>query len=204
MQLPPDVDPARARHFATEVVRRLRSADFEAFWAGGCVRDALLGRTPIDYDVATSAKPEQVRELFGHRRTLAIGAAFGVIAVLGPRRAGQVQVATFRADSAYSDGRHPDQVTYTTAEADAQRRDFTINGLFFDPLTETVHDYVGGREDLRRGVIRAIGDPHERIREDKLRTAPGRAIRGDAGIPHRSRHAPGYPRPRCRDLRCQR
>ena len=130
----PDFDPIAAEAFAVEVVRQLRDAGFEALWAGGCVRDALLERQPKDYDVATSAEPEQVRKLFGHRRTLAIGASFGVISVLGPRVAGQVQVATFRCDAPYSDGRHPDRVTYSTAEHDAQRRDFTINGLFYDPL----------------------------------------------------------------------
>ena len=113
---------------------RLRGAGFEAYWAGGCVRDQLLGRTPKDYDVATNATPEQVRGLFGRRRTLAIGAAFGVIAVIGPRAAGTVEVTTFRRDAAYSDGRHPDSVAFSTAEEDASRRDFTINGLFYDPV----------------------------------------------------------------------
>jgi hypothetical protein len=168
-------DPARQREFALEIVKKLRAADFEALWAGGCVRDQLLGITPKDYDVATSAKPEQIRDLFGRRRTLAIGASFGVITVLGPREAGQIEVATFRKDAEYSDGRHPDSVTFTDAEHDAQRRDFTINGLFFDPVSEQVVDYVGGQEDLKRGVIRAIGDPRLRIGEDKLRML--RAVR---------------------------
>jgi tRNA nucleotidyltransferase/poly(A) polymerase len=157
-------------------VKQLREAGFEAVWAGGCVRDQLLGKRPKDYDVATSARPEQVRELFGRRRTLAIGAAFGVIAVLAPRReAGQIEVATFRSDAAYSDGRHPDSVTFSTAEHDAQRRDFTINGLFYDPLAERTIDYVGGVADLERSVVRAIGDPFARIAEDKLRML--RAVR---------------------------
>src|SRR5438132_3248596 len=138
------------REFALEVVQRLRSAGYEALWAGGCVRDELLGLVPKDYDVATSATPDQIRNLFGHRRTLPIGAAFGVITVLGPQAAGQIEVATFRSDAAYSDGRHPDSVTFTTAEHDAQRRDFTINGLFFDPITNEVVDYVHGQEDLKR------------------------------------------------------
>jgi tRNA nucleotidyltransferase/poly(A) polymerase len=161
--------------FALEVVQQLRTAGFEALWAGGCVRDQLLGLEPKDYDVATSAKPEEIRQLFGHRRTLAIGASFGVITVLGRRQQGQIEVATFRTDAAYSDGRHPDSVHFTTAEHDAERRDFTINGLFFDPVANEVVDYVSGREDLQRKVIRAIGDPHMRFGEDKLRML--RAVR---------------------------
>ena len=168
-------DPARQRAFALEIVQKLRAAGFEALWAGGCVRDELLGLAPKDYDVATSATPDQIRDLFGRRRTLPIGAAFGVVTVLGPRAAGQIEVATFRTDAAYSDGRHPDSVTFTDAEHDAQRRDFTINGLFFDPVAEKVVDYVGGQEDLKRRIIRAIGDPRLRLSEDKLRML--RAVR---------------------------
>ncbi|MFM9023916.1 MAG: CCA tRNA nucleotidyltransferase [Planctomycetaceae bacterium] len=168
-------DPAAARRFAGEVVARLREAGHEAFWAGGCVRDELLGRTPADYDVATAARPEQVRDLFGRRRTLAVGAAFGVITVLGPRDAGQVEVATFRVDADYTDGRHPAGVTFCSAREDAQRRDFTINGLFLDPLSGDVHDHVGGREDLAAGIVRAIGEPARRFAEDHLRML--RAIR---------------------------
>jgi poly(A) polymerase len=163
------------REFALEVVRKLRAAGFEALWAGGCVRDQLLGLSPKDYDVATSAKPEEIRAVFGERRTLAIGASFGVITVLGRRHQGQVEVATFRTDAEYSDGRRPDSVHFTTAEHDAERRDFTINGLFFDPITEEVVDYVGGRDDLERKLIRAIGDPRLRLGEDKLRML--RAVR---------------------------
>ena len=153
MKLMPD--SARQRAFALEIVEKLRAAKFEALWAGGCVRDELLGLEPKDYDVATSATPEEIRDIFGRRRTLAIGAAFGVVTVLGPRAAGQIEVATFRSDAAYSDGRHPDSVTFTNAEHDAQRRDFTINGLFFDPVASEVVDYVGGQEDIERRVIRA-------------------------------------------------
>ena len=138
-------DPIRARQFAVEAVGRLREAHFDAFFAGGCVRDELLGRVPADYDVATSAKPDEVRGVFGHRRTLAVGAAFGVITVIGPLDAGQVEVTTFRTDAAYTDGRHPAGVTFSTPQEDAQRRDFTINGLFLDPLSGEVHDYVHGR-----------------------------------------------------------
>ncbi|MCI0358853.1 MAG: CCA tRNA nucleotidyltransferase [Planctomycetaceae bacterium] len=163
------------RELATDVVRRLRAAGYEALWAGGCVRDQILGIPPKDYDVATSALPEQVRDVFGKRKTLAIGQSFGVITVLGPKGAGQIDVATFRSDATYSDGRHPDSVSFTTAEQDALRRDFTINGLFFDPVESRVIDYVGGQEDLRAGIVRAIGDPRQRIAEDKLRML--RAVR---------------------------
>jgi poly(A) polymerase len=168
-------DPAESRGFAIAVVERLRKAGHEALWAGGCVRDELLGRTPADYDVATSALPEQVRAAFGKRGTLAIGAAFGVITVLGPRGAGQVEVATFRSDAAYTDGRHPAGVTFTDAREDALRRDFTINGLFLDPLSGEVHDYVDGRADLAAGIVRAIGTPSLRFGEDHLRML--RAVR---------------------------
>jgi len=131
------------REFATQVVRQLRDVGYKTLWAGGCVRDELLGRAPNDFDVATSARPEQVRDLFGHKRTLAIGAAFGVISILGGRdknnnRLDPIEVATFRSDGAYIDGRHPTEVTFTTAEEDAQRRDFTINGLFYDPIDKNL------------------------------------------------------------------
>ena len=169
------IDPQASRQFAVEVVRKLREAGFEALWAGGCVRDQLLGGEPKDYDVATSARPEEIRDLFGRRRTLAIGASFGVITVVGPKPAGQIEVATFRRDATYSDGRHPDSVAFSNAEEDAQRRDFTINGLFYDPLTNVVIDYVGGQADLRLGIVRAIRDPRERFAEDKLRML--RAVR---------------------------
>ena len=173
-------DPAAARALATEVVRRLREAGHEAYWAGGCVRDELLGRIPVDYDVATAAHPGIVRSLFGRKKTLAIGAAFGVITVLGPRPAGQVEVATFRTDADYTDGRHPAGVTFCSAREDAARRDFTINGMFLDPLSGEVHDFVGGREDLAAGVVRAIGVPAQRFAEDHLRML--RAVRFAAGF----------------------
>src|SRR5436309_14727808 len=121
------------REFAIDVVRRLQDAGYQALWAGGSVRDELLGIIPKDYDVATSARPEEVQKLF--RRTIAVGASFGVIEVIGPRVEGKqhlVQVATFRSDGTHSDGRHPDAVTFSDARADALRRDFTINGMFFD------------------------------------------------------------------------
>jgi putative nucleotidyltransferase with HDIG domain len=167
MPPPPRMTP---REFAVHVVGVLRGAGHEALWAGGCVRDELLGLTPKDYDVATSARPEEVEALFD--RTVAVGAAFGVIEVLGRGRL-NVQVATFRSDGAYLDGRRPESVVYSTAEEDAQRRDFTINGMFFDPLDGRLIDYVGGQADLQAKLLRAIGDPAERIREDRLRILRG-------------------------------
>jgi tRNA nucleotidyltransferase/poly(A) polymerase len=175
------------RELAIEIVTALRQAGHQALFAGGCVRDLLLGKTPKDYDVATAANPEEVQKLFGHRRTRAVGASFGVVMVLPRRKKGEphatekqaaippVEVATFRKDGLYVDGRHPETVTFSTPEEDAQRRDFTINGMFFDPLTELVHDYVGGRADLEQRQLRAIGVAADRFREDKLRLL--RAIR---------------------------
>ena len=159
------------RQDATAVVRRLRESGHVAYFAGGCVRDELLGLEPKDYDVATDAPPERVRELF--RNTQAVGAAFGVILVRV--NASQVEVATFRTDSTYGDGRRPDSVRFTTAEEDAQRRDFTINGMFLDPLDGQVIDYVGGQRDLSERRLRAIGNPAERFAEDHLRML--RAVR---------------------------
>src|SRR5215813_10751220 len=148
-----DVPLMTEREFAIDVVKRLQAAGHQALWAGGCVRDELLGVVPKDYDVATDARPERVRELF--RRTVAVGMSFGVVEVIGPKTEGQhlvVQVATFRSDGGYSDGRHPDAVVFSSPEEDAQRRDFTINGMFFDPLENRLIDYVGGQEDLRAKV----------------------------------------------------
>jgi len=172
----PQVPSTPASRFAIEVVERLRNAGFEALWAGGCVRDLVMGNTPEDYDVATSATPDQVRNLFGFRNTLAVGAAFGVIVVLDRQgSADPVEVATFRTDANYSDGRRPDAVTFSTAREDALRRDFTINGMFFDPLAHKIIDYVDGLGDLERRVVRAIGLADARIAEDKLRML--RAVR---------------------------
>jgi poly(A) polymerase len=156
---------AERRALAVGIVRRLRDAGHEAYFAGGCVRDELLGREPLDFDVATSAPPEAVRALFP--RTVAVGAQFGVVLVV--ERGHPFEVATFRADEAYVDGRRPTAVRFTTAEEDAHRRDFTINALLLDPLSGRVADFVGGQTDLRRGVIRAIGDAHARLAEDRLR-----------------------------------
>ena len=156
---------------ARSIVERLRAKGFEALYAGGCVRDRLLGLTPHDYDVATNARPEQVEALFP--RTVPVGVQFGVIIVL--EADAEIQVATFRGDGSYNDGRHPESVTYTDAEGDSLRRDFTVNGLFFDPVGEKVLDFVGGRRDLEAGLLRAIGNPAERFAEDKLRLL--RAVR---------------------------
>jgi poly(A) polymerase len=165
----------RRRAFATQVVRQLRDAGHQALWAGGCVRDLVLGEAPTDYDVATSAAPEQVMQIFRYR-TIPVGAAFGVVRVRSQEGDGdEVEVATFRSDGAYIDGRHPTSVVFSSPELDAARRDFTINGMFLDPLTGELIDYVGGQADLKRGLLRAIGDPEARFREDKLRLI--RAVR---------------------------
>lgn len=156
---------------AIHVIKTLVGAGHQAFLAGGCVRDSLLGREPKDYDVATSARPEQVMKLFPGSMT--VGAHFGVVVV---HRGGEnVEVATFRKDGAYSDGRRPDDVTFTGPEEDAKRRDFTVNGLFLDPLKDEIIDFVSGRADLEAKVIRAIGDPRQRFAEDHLRLL--RAVR---------------------------
>jgi len=156
---------------AREIVAKLVGAGHVALYAGGCVRDRLLGRECHDIDIATSAPPEHVQELFP--RTVAVGAQFGVIVVL--EHGMEFQVATFRADGLYVDGRRPESVAFSTPERDAARRDFTVNGVFYDPLTDSHLDFVGGRDDLSRRVIRAIGDPDDRFTEDKLRLL--RAVR---------------------------
>ncbi len=159
------------RTAAVESVRALVDAGFVAYFAGGSVRDRRMGSTPTDYDVATEARPETVGDLF--RNAHYVGEAFGVMLV---RRHGHlIHVATFRTDGVYSDGRHPDSVSFSDAEHDAARRDFTINGLFEDPLTDTVIDHVGGQADLDARLIRAIGEPCERLGEDALRML--RAVR---------------------------
>jgi poly(A) polymerase len=182
------------RQAALEAIRTLRRHGHQALWVGGCVRDLLLGREPADYDVATSATPDEVMRIFP--QTYAVGAQFGVVLVpiktLGdPSDQGYVEVATFRSDGAYLDGRHPDAVRYTTsAQHDVERRDFTINGLLLDPLSphpNTPHgellDYVEGRLDLERGLVRTIGPPTQRLTEDKLRML--RAVRFAARFGYR-------------------
>lgn len=166
---------------ARAVAGRLRKAGFEAWFAGGCVRDLLLGGEPKDWDIATDATPTQVQEVFP--KTLAIGAAFGVIQVLH-RKGLAYEVATFRADGEYGDGRRPDEVHYSQSrEEDVQRRDFTINALLMDPETDEILDYVGGRADLEARLIRAVGDPRRRFREDRLRML--RALRFAARLDFR-------------------
>jgi poly(A) polymerase len=149
------------REFAISVVERLYEAGHQALWAGGCVRDELLGLVPKDYDVATDARPDDVKKLF--RRHHAIGESFGVVMVLGPRKPSgefiQVEVATFRTDVGYSDGRRPDAVEFASPREDALRRDFTVNGMFCDPLKGELIDFVGGQNDLRDHVLRPCGLP---------------------------------------------
>lgn len=170
----PEMEVSPLKQFATDVVRKLVDRGHRAVFAGGCVRDMLRGQEPKDFDVATSALPEQVMALFP--RTIPVGVAFGVVRVLsrGPDPL-CIEVATFRIDGAYSDERHPDRVAFSTEIEDVKRRDFTINGLLFDPLKNELLDYVGGQADLERRVIRAIGDPQKRFAEDHLRLL--RAIR---------------------------
>ena len=181
------LSPIVLKDFATSIVQTLRQRGFQAYLVGGCVRDLLLGREPKDYDVATNATPEQVMGIFPE--TYAVGAQFGVVLVPAPdarrreRRSAElsskshaVEVATFRSDIGYSDGRHPDEVRFShDPREDVARRDFTINGMLLDPVSGEVLDFVGGRKDLEAGIIRTIGDPEQRFGEDKLRML--RAVR---------------------------
>src|SRR5512146_3451809 len=173
------------RQSAVEIVRKLRERGYQAYLVGGCVRDLLLGREPADYDVATDATPDEVMSIFP--RTWAVGAQFGVVLVpvdgnrhkIAEAQADKgsdvphspvIEVATFRSDGLYNDGRHPNEVQYTKNPAeDVRRRDFTINGLLLDPVNNEVKDFVGGCADLEAGVIRTIGHPERRFAEDKLR-----------------------------------
>lgn len=150
---------------ALSIVQTLTDKGYIAVYAGGCVRDHLLGIEPHDIDIATNATPDQIEALFD--KTVAVGKAFGVIVVIIDGE--EFEVATFRKDSEGSDGRHPDSVTFTSMQEDAKRRDITINGLFYDPIADKIYDYVGGQEDLKNQVVRLIGDPYKRIEEDKLR-----------------------------------
>ncbi|MFZ0797631.1 MAG: CCA tRNA nucleotidyltransferase [Terriglobales bacterium] len=182
-----------AKQHAAKIVRTLRERGHQAYLAGGCVRDLLLSREPADFDVATDATPQQVMQIFP--KTFAVGEQFGVVLVPEANvatpasasgatgvlarpadRSNAVEVATFRSDVGYSDGRHPDQVRFTKdPREDVQRRDFTINGMMLDPATNEILDFVGGRDDLKAGIVRAIGDPNRRFTEDKLRMM--RAVR---------------------------
>ena len=159
------------RQIATSIVKRLRRAGYEAYFAGGCVRDIVMGQRPHDYDITTSARPDEVRRLFA--RTYAVGAQFGVIIVVEDDR--HFEVATFRTEGPYSDGRRPDRVTFCSACDDVKRRDFTINGLLYDPVERRVIDHVGGHRDIAASIVRTIGDPKRRFAEDKLRML--RAVR---------------------------
>jgi poly(A) polymerase len=179
--------PAPMKEFATSIIRTLRDQGFQSYLVGGCVRDLLLHRVPKDYDVATNATPRQVMSIFPE--TYAVGAQFGVVLVpvresgraddgtnTVTRTGNEVEVATFRSDIGYTDGRHPDEVRFSqNPREDVVRRDFTINGMLLDPLTDEVLDYVGGQKDLEAGIIRAIGEPERRFAEDKLRML--RAVR---------------------------
>lgn len=170
------MDAAALRATAAGMARRLQAAGHVAYFAGGCVRDELLGREPHDYDIATDATPPEVLQLFP--RAQYVGAHFGVVVV---HEGGEMfEIATFRTDGSYRDGRRPESVTFATPQEDAQRRDFTVNGMFLDPADGRVIDYVGGRADLQARVLRAIGDPVQRFREDRLRLM--RAVRFAASL----------------------
>jgi poly(A) polymerase len=165
-----------ARDNAIAIVRQLRRAGFEAYWAGGCVRDMLLHKEAKDYDVATNARPEEIQRIFPH--TIPVGAQFGVILVLLEDQ--PTEVASFRHDGPYLDGRHPSEVRFGTLEEDVQRRDFTVNGMVYDPIDDRVIDLVEGRKDLAARIIRAIGNPQHRFEEDRLRML--RAVRFAASL----------------------
>jgi len=163
----------QSHHYQTalKIIKKLRNKGYQAYLAGGCVRDILIGKKPQDYDIVTSAKPEEIEAIL--KKTIPVGKKFGVI--LAVEEGHHFEIATFRSDAGYSDGRRPDAIYFTNAQDDAKRRDFTINGLFFDPFSKKVVDYVGGQEDLKRKILRFIGSPEERIKEDNLRIL--RAIR---------------------------
>lgn len=172
---------------ARRIVERLQREGFEAYYAGGCVRDFLRKVPPVDYDIATSARPGQVQALFP--RTIAVGAQFGVICVLDEGT--QFQVATFRSDGVYIDGRHPAAVTFASSRQDAERRDFTVNGMFLDPIREEIIDYVNGQADLSSRILRAIGNPEDRLPRGPFAHAAGGAIRRDARIRDRRENVGG-------------
>ncbi len=203
---------AVAKDFASSIVRTLREHEHKAYLVGGCVRDLLLGREPADYDVATSATPLQVMEIFPE--TFAVGAPFGVVLVPPAKgvasnlsandsdRGGLVEVATFRSDIGYSDGRHPDEVRFSQdPREDVARRDFTINGMLLDPLTDEVLDFVGGRRDLENKMLRAIGDPERRFRGRQIAHPPCRAFCGTFRIFDRAIYMGSDPKAGPRDSR---
>ena len=164
-------DKSLLKETAIGIVKRLRERGFSALFAGGCVRDMLMGNVPEDYDIATDARPDDIINIF--ERTVPVGIHYGVVLVI--ENGFEFEVATFRSDGTYTDGRHPDTVTFCDARGDALRRDFTINGMFYDPINDEHFDYVGGREDMQARLIRAIGNPSERFNEDRLRMI--RAVR---------------------------
>jgi len=161
----------KLRKNAEEIVRTLTENGYVAYFAGGCVRDMIMGIEPKDYDITTNAKPEEIKRLF--KRTILVGAKFGVIVVV--KDGINYEVATFRSEIGYKDGRHPDEVIFTDEKEDVKRRDFTINGLLFDSLKNRIIDYVGGKDDINNKIIRTIGNPFKRFNEDKLRMM--RAVR---------------------------
>ena len=163
--------PIECRNGAIKVLAKLRDAGFDAYFAGGCVRDRLLSKQPTEYDIATSAKPDDIKAVFPKARS--VGESFGVMLVRNNKH--MYDVATFRSDGPYSDRRHPDEIQFSDDKNDAMRRDFTINGMFEDPIGETIIDYVNGQADIKNQIIRAIGEPRKRIDEDHLRML--RAVR---------------------------
>jgi len=165
-----------SRETAISIVRRLQKSGHEAYFVGGCVRDLLRGAEPGDYDIVTSAKPDEVYPLFS--RTVPVGIRFGVVIVV--EEGHNYEVATFRSEEDYGDGRRPSHVEFTTAEDDSRRRDFTVNALLMDPLAGSIIDYVGGKEDIERRLIRTIGSAQERFAEDHLRML--RAVRFAANL----------------------
>ena len=177
---------------AIQIVKKLRDAGYEAYFAGGSVRDLLMEKEPVDYDIATSAKPDEIEEILGRNeiritdkeqrlcKIIPVGKQFGVImAVMGEY---QFEVATFRSDSSYSDGRRPDAVLFTSAKEDVLRRDFTINGLLYDPIKKKVLDFVGGQKDIKNKKVRFIGEAHERIKDDHLRLLRGVRFKNNLGF----------------------
>lgn len=153
------------KQHAVQIVQTLQEHGYKAFLAGGCVRDMIMGKESFDYDIATDAMPHDVIRIF--QKTIPVGIQFGVVIVV--KEGHNFEVATFRAEDSYSDGRHPDRISFSTPENDVKRRDFTINGLLYDPVKDEILDYVGGRKDIEAGIVRTIGDPIERFTEDKLR-----------------------------------
>lgn len=164
-------NPEKLKEYSTLIVEKLQKNGFKTYFAGGSVRDALLGKDPVDYDIATGATPEQVQNIFP--KAINVGKSFGVSRV--PIHGIWFEIATFRTDSAYHNGRHPTSVTYSTPEEDAQRRDFTVNAIFYDPISKEIHDFVNGRKDITAKIIRCVGNAIERFEEDHLRML--RAVR---------------------------